>query len=174
MRRPRHEDLTQFAVELESDASRAGELLDGLADWHLYALALRGTFGPIARQVSRSAARRLLGAVTQAMDDVTFTIHPEYQLTVAGGYELSAADRELLAAIGSLVREGEFLQEVVSLLDATDAACRRSAHTQAKAERRRPTPSGFVATSPGRAGGGVARSTVPAPIILEAVRSHPC
>jgi hypothetical protein len=168
MRRPRHEDLTQFAVELESDASRAGELLDGLADWHLYALALRGTFGPIARQVSRSAARRLLGAVTQAMDDVTFTIHPEYQLTVAGGYELSAADRELLAAIGSLVREGEFLQEVVSLLDATDAACRRSAHTQAKAERRRPTPSGFVATV--LAGlGGVARSTVPAPIILEAV-----
>jgi hypothetical protein len=100
MRRPRHEDLTQFAVELESDASRVGELLDGLADWHLYAPALRGTFGSTARQVSRSAARRLLGAVTQAMDDVTFTIHPEYQLTVAGGtHDLTAEHRTFAARL---------------------------------------------------------------------------
>ena len=168
LHRPRHEDLTQFAVELESDVGRVGELLDGLADWHLYAPALRGTFGPTAWRVSRSAARRLLEAVTQGMADVTFTIHPECQLTVAGGYELSAADRELLAAIGALVREGEFLQDVVSLLDATDAACRRSADTQARAEGRRPTPYGVVATV--LVGlGGTARSTVAAPIILEAM-----
>ena len=123
----------------------------------------------VALRVSRSAARRLLQAVTQGMDSVTFTVHPEYQLTVAGGYELSAADRALLAAIGALLREGEFLHEVAQLLDATDAAGRRSADTQAKAEGRRPTASATVAAI--LAGlGGRARSTVAAPIILEAMK----
>ena len=156
-------------MELESDARRAGELLEGLADWHLCALALRGTFGAVALRVSRSAARRLLQAVTQGMDSVTFTVHPEYQLTVAGGYELSAADRALLAAVGVLLREGQFLHEVAQLLDATDAAGRRSADTQAKAEGRRPTASATVAAI--LAGlGGRARSTVAAPILLEAMK----
>ena len=71
--RPRHEDLPQFAVELESDARQAGELLDGLADWHMYAQALRGNFGPTATRASQAAARRLLRAVTQGMEGVSFT-----------------------------------------------------------------------------------------------------
>ena len=95
-------------------------------------------------------------------------MHPEYELTVTGGYQLSIANRALLAAIGALQREGNFLHDVAQLLDATDAACRRSADDQAKAEGRRPTVSAVVATvlvGLGRA----ARSTVAAAIILEAM-----
>jgi hypothetical protein len=167
--RPRHEDLTDFAVELESDADRLAQLLSGLADWHLYAQALRGHFGTPAARVSVAAARRLLHDVTEAMDSVTFTIQPEYELLVAGGYELSAADRALLTAVGALVREGGSLNDVVALLDATDTACRRSADAQAKAERRRPTPSASVAAV--LVGlGRTARSTVAASIILAAMQ----
>jgi len=67
-----------------------------------------------------------------------------------------------------LLREGEFLQEVARLLDATDAACQRSADVQAKAEGRRPTVSAIVAAV--HAGlGATARSAVAAPIIFEAM-----
>lgn len=116
-------------------------------------------------RVAAFAAHDVLRDLTAAMDSTTFTIHPEYELMVAGGRDLSAADCALLTAIGALVPEGELLQEAVSLLDATDAACWRSADVLAQAERRRPTASGMVATV--LVGlGGTARSTVAAAIIL--------
>jgi len=84
---------------------------------------------------------------------------------VTGGHELSAADRALLAATGVLAHEGLFLPEVMQLLDATDAACRRSAQAQARSEGFHPPASVTVATV--LAGiGGTARSEVAAAIIL--------
>jgi hypothetical protein len=168
LRRPRHQDLTEFAVELESSAGRAAQLLEGLADWHLYAQALRGNFGATAHRVSQSAASRLLQAVTQGMGSTLYTIHPEYELIVVGGYELSETDRAMLAAVGALLHEGEFLQDVAALLDATDAACWRSADAQAKVERRRPKASTSVAAVlVGMS--GTARSSVAASIIFESM-----
>jgi hypothetical protein len=165
LRSPRHEDLAPMAVDLESDVTRAGELLSGLADWRLYAQALRGESGAASTRATRLAAHQLFQAVTQRLASVTFTVHPEYQLSVAGGHELSAADRALLAATGALAREGLFLPEVMQLLDATDTACRRSAQAQARSEGMRPPASVMVATV--LAGiGGMARSQVAAAIIL--------
>ena len=165
---PRHEDLAPMAVDLESDITRAGGLLSGLADSRLYAQALRGEAGPAATRAARLAAHQLLEEVMQGLSRLTFTVHPEYQLSVTGGHELSAADRALLAATGVLAREGLFLPEVVQLLDATDTACRRSAQAQSRSEGLRPSASAMVATV--LAGiGGTARSDVPAAIILASV-----
>ncbi len=165
LRSPRHEDLAPMTVDLESDVMRAGELLGGLADWRLYAQALRGESGRATARAARAAAHRLLLSVTQGLADMTFTVRPEYQLSVAGGRKLSAADRALLAATGALAREGLFLPEVMELLDATDAACRRSAEDQARSEGRRPLMSVMVATVLTGMGGN-ARSEVAAAIIL--------
>ena len=165
LRSPRHEDLAPMTVDLESDVTRAGELLGGLANWRLYAQALRGESGRAAARAARLAAHQLLQSVTQGLAGVTFTVRPEYQLSVAGGHELSAADRALLAATGALAREGLFLPEVMELLDATDAACRRSAEAQARSEGLRPTASAVVATVL-RGLGGNARSEVAAVTIL--------
>jgi hypothetical protein len=165
LRSPRHEDLAPMTVDLESDVTRAGELLGGLANWRLYAQALRGESGRAAARAARLAAHQLLQSVTQGLAGVTFTVRPEYQLSVAGGHELSAADRALLAATGALAREGLFLPEVMELLDATDAACRRSAEAQARSEGLRPTASVVVATVL-RGLGGNARSEVAAVTIL--------
>ena len=165
LRSPRHEDLAPMTVDLESDVTRAGELLGGLADWRLYAQALRGESGRAAARAARLAAHQLLQSVTQGLAGVTFTVRPEYQLSVAGGHELSAADCALLAATGALAGEGFFLPEVMELLDATDAACRRSAEAQAQSEGLRPTASVVVATVLTGMGGN-ARSEVAAAIIL--------
>ena len=136
LRSPRHEDLAPVTVDLESDVTRAGDLLGGLADWRLYAQALRGESGGAATRAARLATHQLLRSVTQGLGGVTFTVRAEYQLSVSGGRKLSAADRALLAAAGALAREGLFLPEVMELLDATDAACRRSAEAQARSEGR--------------------------------------
>ncbi|MGA2830820.1 MAG: hypothetical protein ABSF03_32445, partial [Streptosporangiaceae bacterium] len=162
---PRHEDLAPVTVDLESDVTRAGELLVGLADWHLYAQALRGESGRAATRAALLAAPQLLQEVTQGLDSVTFTVRPEYQLSVAEGRKLSAADLALLTATGALAREGLFLPEVMRLLDATDVACRRSADAQARSEGLRPPASVMVATVLTGMGGS-ARSEVAAAIIL--------
>jgi hypothetical protein len=167
LRSPRHEDLAPMAVSLESDVTRAGALLSGLASSRLYTQALRGESGAAATRAARLAAHQFLQAETHRLASVTFTVRPEYQLSVTGGHELSAADQALLAATGALAHEGLFLREVMQLLDATDIACRRSAQTQARSEGLRPTASTTVATV--LAGiGGAARSQVPAAIILAA------
>ena len=68
LRRPRHEDLTQFAVEWSRMAGAGSELLVSLADWNLYAqAAARGSSARLRRN-ARSAARRLLRDLTPAMD----------------------------------------------------------------------------------------------------------
>jgi hypothetical protein len=167
LRSPRHADLAPMAVDLESDVQRARQLLSGLADWHLYAQALRGESGAAPTRAARPAAHRLLQSVTQGLAGVTFTVRPEYQLSIAGGRELSAADRALLSAIGALAREGMFLPEVLELLDATDAACQRSAEARARSGGRRTPVSVMVATVLTAMGGG-ARSEVAAAIILAA------
>jgi hypothetical protein len=165
LRTPRHEDLAPLAVDLESDVTRAGELLGGLADWHLYARALRGEAGGAATRAARPAAHQLLQSVTQGLVGVTFTVRPEYQVSITGGRELSAADRALLSAVGALAREGLFLPDVMEILDATDAACRRSAEAQARSEGRRPAKSVMVATVLAGMGGN-ARTEVAAAVIL--------
>lgn len=165
---PRHEDLPALAVDLETSAGRAGELLAGLADWFLYFLALSGESGRAAQQAARAAARELLEAATSAMAATVFTFH-DTELTVTGGRRLSNADQNLLAAIGAHVSEGQYLPEAIALLDATDAACQRSADLQKATEGQRPSAWAVAAvihpgyTSP-------AREQVAAAIVLRSAR----
>jgi hypothetical protein len=167
---PRHEDLCRMAVELESGTDRAGELLAGLADWVLYFWALSGDAGRAARQAAHTAARRLLEAVTTQMPDTVFTFHDQLQLTVTGGRRLSGADRNLLAAVGALVCEGEYIPEVVALLDATDAACQQSASLQEAREGQRP-PASAIASAIHPAIIDDSRSKIAATTILRAARN---
>ncbi len=143
---PRHEDLPTMAVELETDPRRAGELLAGLADWMLYFLALSGDSGRAALRAARASADDLLRAAASGMRETVFTFQDAMELTVTGGRCLSDADRNLLAAVGALVCEGQYLPEVITLLDATDAACQRSAVLQEARQGQRPPASALAAT----------------------------
>jgi hypothetical protein len=166
LRKPRHHDLQQLALELTDDIPRAGELLADLADVRLYLCALWAEAGKPAAEAGRMAARRLLRAATQGVADATFTVRSQFELSMTGGYQLSDADRALLAAIGTLVSYGEFLPEVADLLDATDAACQRTINAAVE-EGNGPAISEVVsAVMVGSSG----RSDVAAHIIYEAAR----
>lgn len=167
LKKPRHQDLAQLVVELEQDASRLDQLLTGLAAPHVLIEALSGGAGPLAARVGRSAALRLLAAVTEGLRDATFTVHSPYEVSITGGYEISEDDGELIAAVGALAFQGQFVREVAVLLDATDTACRRSADVQARRERR---PSVSTIVSAVVAGVSSARTKVAASIILEACK----
>lgn len=167
LKKPRHLDLPQFVVTLERDPTRVSQLFDGLAEWHLFADALRGSCGPVAARVARSSALELLRSITSGMDHTTFTIRNEHELQVSGGHEVSDAEHALLAAVGALVFHGQFVEEVIALLGATDAACRRSADAQA-ATRTRPPASAVVAAV--LTGLSSASAKVAARTILEACK----
>lgn len=143
LKKPRHQDLAQFVVTLERDATRVRQLVNGLAEWDLFADALLGSYGLVAAGVAQSSARELFRSITSGMDHTIFTVRNEYELQVSGGHEVSDAEHALLAAVGAQVFYGQFVEEVVALLDATDAACRRSADAQA-ATGTRPTASAVV------------------------------
>ena len=166
MRLPRHHDLQQLAVELADSADRADKLLADLADTRLYLRALRGEAGKPAAEAAKTAAHRLLPTVTEGMADTTFTVRSQFELSVTGGYQLSDADRALLAAIGTLVGYGRFIPEVTALLDATDAACQRTIDAAVEMEEKRPGISEVVSAV--MVGGDC--SDVAARIITQAVR----
>ena len=144
LRLPRHSDLRQLAAELEPDPARLSELMAGLADQAAYLRALRGETGPVAKRMAKDAAGRLLDRATRALVTTIFTIHGQFDVSVTGGYELSEGDHALLCAIGARLGDGEFVEEVAALLDATDAACQRSADQQARAGEQRPAASLIV------------------------------
>jgi hypothetical protein len=167
LRKPRHHDLQQFAVELEGSVRRTAELLVGLADAGLYLRALRGQVGIAAAEAAEAAARALLEAVTEALAGTTFTVQSQFELTVTGGYQLSAGDRALLSAVGASVSYGEFLPEVMALLDATDVACQRTIDSAGEDGTNRPGISDVVSAV---MVGGSGSSDVAAHIINEGVQ----
>ncbi|MBB2742901.1 UNVERIFIED_ORG: hypothetical protein FHR35_002723 [Microbispora rosea subsp. rosea] len=144
------------------------QLLAGLADSRLYMICLQGTAGVKAAQVTKSAARDLLRAVTQGMNGAHIYVHSQFELTATGGYELSGADRALLAAVGALVRYGYFLEEVIALLDATDEVCRRSTEARASDEQQKLPLSTIVSAA--LIGINSGNQKIAAAIILEACR----
>jgi energy-coupling factor transporter ATP-binding protein EcfA2 len=142
LKRPRHLDLPQLVVPLEPDGERLRSLAGSLGDAGLYIEAMKGSLGHLAARVVRSMALDVLRKVTEGLAGTTFTVEPEYRLLVNGGCRLSQSDVALLSAVGVFTYHGEFLDEVIALLDATDAACRRSCET-AECE---PTASYLVAS----------------------------
>jgi hypothetical protein len=141
LRLPRHAGLPGLAVEIETDPARISGLMASLASPQVYTSALRGDGGRPAQRAAEASAAGVLTAVTSGLADTTFTIRSQFEATVAGGHELSEADRALLSGIGAVAAEGRFTAEITTLLDATDAACRRSADLQQHAEGRRPSRS---------------------------------
>lgn len=157
LRLPKHADLVQLAVELETDRARLAVLLNALADHRVYAAALRGEAGPAAEKTAKDAASGLLAQVTSGLAATTFTIHGDFEATMTGGCELGEGDRALIEAIGTVAADGQFTAEIGALLDATDTACQRSADEQQRAGGRKPGPSLIVSavlnpsiTAPGK------------------------
>ena len=144
LRLPRHAGLPQLAAETETDPSRLTALVAGLADPRVYAAALRGEAGQLAQRTVRDAAAGLLARATSGMATTTFTIRSQFDAAMAGGYQLTEADCALLAAVGTVAADGQFTREITALLDATDAACERSADMEQGEEGRKPSPSATV------------------------------
>jgi hypothetical protein len=157
LRFPRHADLVWLAAELETDRARLAVVLNSLADHRIYATALRGASGRTAQRTAREAASELLARVTSGLAVTTFTIDGDFEATVTGGCELGEGDCALVEAVGTVAADGQFTGEIGALLDATDAACQRSADEQQRTGGRRPGPSLIVSavlnpsvTAPGR------------------------
>jgi hypothetical protein len=157
LRLPRYRDLTQLAAELETGHARLAVLLNSLADHPTYTAALRGEAGRAAGRTVRDAASGLLARVTSGLAATTFTVHSRFETAITDGYELGEGDRALIEAIGKVAGDGQFTAEIGALLDATDAACQRSADKQQPGGGRRPGASLIVSavlnpsfTTPGR------------------------
>ncbi|WP_319463027.1 NERD domain-containing protein [Micromonospora sp. RTP1Z1] len=167
LRKPRHEDLMPLAVQLEGDTTRLDQLLTGLAQYDLYVGAMQASHGALAARVTREATVRLLDDVTRGLEQTTFTVPSEYKVEVVGGHRVTANDLALLSMVGIAVLRGHFVAEVARLLDATDAACRRSFAAQGAAGKQ---PSMSTIVSAVLFGLGNARRDVAAAIIIEACR----
>jgi nuclease-like protein len=142
LKRPRHQDLPPLVVPLEPDGERLRSLVGSLGDAGLFIEALKGSQGRLAARVVRSMALDVLRKTTEDLIGTAFIVEPDYRLRVIGGCRLSQSDMALLSAVGAFTFHGDFLDEVVALLDATDAACRRSSEDA----EREPTASYLVAT----------------------------
>ena len=129
LRRPRHRDIPKLVIPLETDPDRVKHVLDGLADSRLFSEAMLGHLGQSAERTVRAAAEDLLARVTAGLASTVFNVPNPYQLNVTGGHELLKSEQALIAAVGIMVFHGELVDAAVTLLDATDAATRRSAST---------------------------------------------
>ncbi|MFI6306752.1 NERD domain-containing protein [Amycolatopsis thailandensis] len=142
LERPRNQDLPPLIVPLEPDGDRLRSLVRSLGDAGLFVEAMKGSQGPLAARVVRSMALDVIRKAIEGLSSTTFAVGPDYRLHVSGGYRLSRPDTALLAAAGAFTFHGDFLDDVVALLDATDAACCRSN----EAAERAPSASYVVAT----------------------------
>jgi hypothetical protein len=123
---PSNRQAAEFVLGMESDAKAIRHYLEELADIDILQGCLRGTFGPVAKEVATADCNKLLSSATLALDEievgeVDVTDVFTGPLTIAGP-EWSRYDIALMNSIGSLLVEGHFIEEVLQLTRLTDEA----------------------------------------------------
>ncbi len=139
--RPRHRDLQELSVPLETDPLKLRLLLTSLADSELLTESLRGRLGTVAQRVVAAEARGLLGRATETMKHVRIVVKSEHEFELSESIEWSTYEGSLFAAAGSVTPQGQLIHEVADFLATIDAACRPDADTPKEV---RPTPSAIV------------------------------
>ena len=125
---PKNRDLRHTALSIVTDPSWVTKTLVHLADAELFVAAANGKFGTIADQ----AARNEIGSqIALALDDVRSS-PPQFVISAAAttatlhdgrwiaAHPPNSAGRAALAAAGRLFTQGDFVAEMIPLVDATD------------------------------------------------------
>jgi hypothetical protein len=169
LRKPRHADLIELTLPLETRPELLQELLAGLADSSLLIRALDDRLGAVAARVMNREARTLLSETTGFMKEVSVVFRTATEPLPEISYDREGPDSNagaLLAAVGQVLPTGAFLDEAVMLLDATDQALHRASEAGASDGTKPVSPSvlgsavsGMI-TSPG--------TRLPAAIMLQA------
>lgn len=121
--RPRNRHLSDLVIPMITDETVVRNTLIALEDVETMVACLRGILGPLARNVAKHDAEQMLhacfvnaiefGARIEVRDDETLLI-------IDGRLPLTSYDKVLLSAVGSLLHEDIFLDEVLSLIRRTD------------------------------------------------------
>ena len=167
--RPRHADLSELVLPLETQVGRLRSVLTGLADAELYVKSFDGDLGKLAGTVARREARTALAAAVTLMDETSLTLlhpesFPEAELDRQG---LIQSENAVLAAVAKLLPAGHFLDEALDVFDATDRALHRAAQTARHDKNETLSPSVLAATIiSGRSG--------PQPLLPAAILNNGC
>lgn len=129
---PHRAELRRFVVVLEHDPDRRAAALASFADAGLYVAAVRGEIGPAAAEYARSSIKGVLAdaAFSVGNDDLTLQVadleRPMFP-SWTGVRPWSPNESAMLTAVGRLLPEGRFVDEVCELCDRTDDRCRLEA-----------------------------------------------
>jgi hypothetical protein len=125
---PRNRDLRRTALSIVPDPSWATKALVRLTESDLFLAAAKGKFGTIASQAARNeiGSQIALAFDEQRSNPAHFALSADAKSTglFDGRWEVahppSSARRAALAAAGHLFAEGEFVDEMMLLIDTTD------------------------------------------------------
>ena len=128
LKKPRHADLIELLIPLETQPDALRELLASLADSSVLLRSLDAQLGMLAKQVVQREARRILAEVAHFMDEVLLTFETAGPFSKFGYDRHGPSTYELavLAAVGRVLPHWVFLAEALELLDATDRALERA------------------------------------------------
>lgn len=133
--RPRHSDLAPLATPFETSPERLRTLLQAL-DEQTFADCLHGRLGPDAERESMREARRVLAQETAALSEVRVGVGPGHlELRITAARRRSDSEETVIEAVGRALKNGLLVDEVLALLDATEAACARGADRRPALER---------------------------------------
>jgi hypothetical protein len=121
--RPRNRHLSDLVIPMITDETVLRNTLVALEDVETILACLRGIWGPLARSVSRQDAEQVLHScfVNATEFRARIEIRDDKTLLVVGGrLPLTSYDKVLLSAVGPLLYEDLFLDEVLSLIRRTD------------------------------------------------------
>lgn len=124
---PANRGLASTALAIERNMDRLGDALVELADAPLIAAAVRGAYGA---EATERMTEKVRGAMRQASaatdpDEVTFEGTEFMRSRWRTVRPLTKGETALLAAAGSCLRDGLFVEQVRELLDRSDELCRR-------------------------------------------------
>ena len=122
--RPRNRHLSDLVIPMVTEEAVLGDALTVLEDVEIIKACLRGILGPLAQKVSRRDTEQVLYAcfVNAAMFSARIEVRAEdlSPLIVEGVLPLTNYEKTLLGAVGPLLYEDIFLDEVLSLIRRTD------------------------------------------------------
>lgn len=167
--RPQHQDLATLALPMESEPGRIRHVLATLQESKLLAQALRGQLGPAAEDVVAEEARRLLAEATAVMNSSRVEFIQDLRYRVVPHHTWDSHEIAIFDAVGITARDGWLVPELVNLLRATDAACRRGAE-QASEQYKSALPSLIAAALDGATFSDMPR--LPADIVMHAIEFH--
>lgn len=166
LERPRHADLPELVIPLETRASALRMVMAGLADAELFLKSLDDECGKLAADIANREALATFATTTELMDEVSLIFQdldsfPHAELDRDG---LSMSGSAILAAASKLLPSGRFLNEALALFDATDRALHRAAHAAERDGRHPLPPSALVSAIVGIR---TDRRQIPAAILIE-------